>query len=62
MTSLAARDRILTTHAGSLPRRTSLSALLLARMNRQPFDAAALARETTESVKEIVQQQRESRA
>jgi 5-methyltetrahydropteroyltriglutamate--homocysteine methyltransferase len=59
MASLAARERrILTTHAGSLPRRTSLSALLLARMNRQSFDAAALARETTEAVKEIVQKQR----
>ena len=59
MASLAARERrILTTHAGSLPRRTSLSALLLARMNRQSFDAAALARETTEAVKDIVQKQR----
>src|SRR5919205_2737534 len=28
-------------------------------MDRQPFDAAALARETTEAVKEIVQRQRE---
>ena len=59
MASLAARERrILTTHAGSLPRRTSLTALLLARMNRQPFDAAALARETAEAVREIVQKQR----
>src|SRR5262249_10131033 len=59
MASLAARERrILTTHAGSLPRRTSLSALLLARMNRQSFDGAALARETAEAVKEIVQKQR----
>jgi 5-methyltetrahydropteroyltriglutamate--homocysteine methyltransferase len=57
MASLAARERrILTTHAGSLPRRTSLSALLLARMNRQPFDAAALARENTEAVKDMQQQ------
>src|SRR5262249_42628047 len=59
MASLATRERrILTTHAGSLPRRTSLSALLIARMNRQAFDAAALAGETTEAVKETVQKQR----
>jgi hypothetical protein len=47
MSTLAERQtRIIATHAGSLPRRTSLSAMLLARMNKQPFDAAALARET----------------
>jgi 5-methyltetrahydropteroyltriglutamate--homocysteine methyltransferase len=50
--------RILTTHAGSLPRRASLSALLLARMSGKPVDAAGLARETTEAVAETVRQQR----
>jgi 5-methyltetrahydropteroyltriglutamate--homocysteine methyltransferase len=60
MASLPERaHRILTTHAGSLPRRASLSALLFARMSRQPFDAAALSRETTEAVGEIVRKQRE---
>jgi 5-methyltetrahydropteroyltriglutamate--homocysteine methyltransferase len=60
MASLPERThRILTTHAGSLPRRASLSALLFARMSRQPFDAAALSRETTEAVSEIVRKQRE---
>jgi len=60
MASLPERaHRILTTHAGSLPRRASLSALLFARMSRQPFDAAALARETTEAVSEIARKQRE---
>jgi 5-methyltetrahydropteroyltriglutamate--homocysteine methyltransferase len=59
MASLPERThRILTTHAGSLPRRASLSALLFARMSRQPFDAAALSRETTEAVSEIVRKQR----
>jgi 5-methyltetrahydropteroyltriglutamate--homocysteine methyltransferase len=59
MATLADRERrILTTHAGSLPRRASLSALLFARMNKQPFDPAALARETTEAVAETVRQQR----
>jgi len=60
MASLPERHhRILTTHAGSLPRRASLSALLFARMSRQPFDGAALSRETTEAVSEIVRRQRE---
>jgi 5-methyltetrahydropteroyltriglutamate--homocysteine methyltransferase len=60
MASLPERThRIVTTHAGSLPRRASLSALLFARMSRQPFDAAALSRETTEAVSEIVRKQRE---
>jgi 5-methyltetrahydropteroyltriglutamate--homocysteine methyltransferase len=59
MASLAERERrILTTHAGSLPRRASLSALLFARMNKTPVDAAALARETTEAVAETVHRQR----
>ena len=59
MTTLAERDRrIITTHAGSLPRRASLSALLFARMSKKPFDASALARETTEAVAETVRKQR----
>jgi 5-methyltetrahydropteroyltriglutamate--homocysteine methyltransferase len=58
MATLAERNRrILTTHAGSLPRRASLSALLFARMSRKPFDADALARETREAVAETVRQQ-----
>src|SRR5215813_13276835 len=60
MTTFAAREqRILTTHAGSLPRRASLSALLFARMSGRPFDADVLAGETTEAVAEIVHRQRE---
>jgi len=51
--------RILTTHAGSLPRPQSLSALLLARMNRQPVDPATLARETTQAVAKVVKKQRD---
>ena len=50
--------RILTTHVGSLPRRQSLSEMLLARLNKQPFDAKALARETTAAVVEIVDKQK----
>src|SRR5580704_2736510 len=51
------RRRIVTTGVGSLPRRHALSDLLLARMMRQPFDANALARETTEAVAEVVHKQ-----
>jgi 5-methyltetrahydropteroyltriglutamate--homocysteine methyltransferase len=60
MANLAGSERrILTTHAGSLPRRASLSALLFARTSKKPFDAAALARETTEAVAQTVRQQRD---
>lgn len=51
------RQRILTTGVGSLPRRHSLSDLLLARLNQQPYDPNVLARETTEAVAEVVRQQ-----
>ncbi len=49
--------RILTTHTGSLPRPEALSALLLARSTGKPYDAAALAWQTAESVAAIVRQQ-----
>jgi 5-methyltetrahydropteroyltriglutamate--homocysteine methyltransferase len=51
------RRRIVTTGVGSLPRRHSLSDLLLARMSKRPFDAKALVRETTEAVAEVVHKQ-----
>jgi 5-methyltetrahydropteroyltriglutamate--homocysteine methyltransferase len=49
--------RILTTHTGSLPRPDALSALLFARMTRQPYDAGELAQRTTEAVATIVKTQ-----
>lgn len=49
--------RIVTTGVGSLPRRHSLSDLLLARLTKQPYDPSALARETTAAVAEIVDKQ-----
>jgi 5-methyltetrahydropteroyltriglutamate--homocysteine methyltransferase len=49
--------RILTTHTGSLPRPDALSALLFARMTRQPYDAGELARLTAESVAATVKTQ-----
>jgi 5-methyltetrahydropteroyltriglutamate--homocysteine methyltransferase len=51
------RRRIVTTGVGSLPRRHSLSDLLLARLNKQPYDPNVLARETTEAVAEVVRKQ-----
>jgi len=54
-----AKSRILTTHTGSLPRPDSLSALLFARMTKQPYDAEALKRETTEAVAATVRTQME---
>jgi 5-methyltetrahydropteroyltriglutamate--homocysteine methyltransferase len=49
--------RILTTHTGSLPRPDALSALLFARMTRQPYDASELGRLTAESVAATVKTQ-----
>jgi 5-methyltetrahydropteroyltriglutamate--homocysteine methyltransferase len=42
--------RILTTHTGSLPRPDALSALLFAKMAKQPYDAAELARQARDAV------------
>jgi hypothetical protein len=36
-------ERILVTHAGSLPRPSDLREMVVARTTRQPYDAAALA-------------------
>jgi 5-methyltetrahydropteroyltriglutamate--homocysteine methyltransferase len=58
MGNLAERERrILTTHAGSLPRPAALSALLFARMGKKPFDPGELATRTREAVTEIVRKQ-----
>jgi 5-methyltetrahydropteroyltriglutamate--homocysteine methyltransferase len=53
------RRRIVTTGVGSLPRRNSLSDLLLARLSKKPYDPNTLARETTEAVAEVVRKQLE---
>jgi len=51
--------RIVTTHVGSLPRPSSLSAMLFARTQKQPFDATAFADELRTGVQAIVHQQSE---
>ena len=51
------RDRILTTHAGSLPRSEELAALVFARAEGRPCDRDALARLLKSEVAEIVRKQ-----
>ena len=51
------RDRILTTHTGSLPRPPGLRALLVEKDQGRPYDKAELARLTREAVTAIVKRQ-----
>ena len=51
------RDRILTTHAGSLPRSEELAALVFARAEGRPYDRDALATRLKREVAEIVRKQ-----
>ena len=50
-------ERILTTHAGSLPRPDDLARLMIAREQGQLVDASALAERVRQAVAEMVQQQ-----
>jgi 5-methyltetrahydropteroyltriglutamate--homocysteine methyltransferase len=52
------RDRILTTHVGSLPRNEKLSELLVCREAGEPYDAAELEAEMDRAVRHIVDKQR----
>jgi 5-methyltetrahydropteroyltriglutamate--homocysteine methyltransferase len=51
------RDRILTTHVGSLPRPPELRQLLVKKDQGQPYDKVALARLTWQAVFDIVKRQ-----
>src|SRR5262249_54963057 len=53
-------DRILTTHARSLPRPADLREMVTAKSSGQPYDEAALARRLRSAVAEVVRQQLES--
>jgi 5-methyltetrahydropteroyltriglutamate--homocysteine methyltransferase len=53
-------DRILTTHAGSLPMPSDLSAMLRAKEAGQPYDAQALQQRLACAVAAVVQQQAEN--
>jgi 5-methyltetrahydropteroyltriglutamate--homocysteine methyltransferase len=50
-------ERILTTHAGSLPRPEDLRDMLITKDEGQPYDQAAFARRVRSAVAEVVQQQ-----
>src|SRR6266851_287191 len=51
------RDRILTTHVGSLPRNDKLSDLLVKQEAGEKFDAAEMAAELDKAVKHVVDRQ-----
>src|SRR5262252_5160843 len=54
-------DRMLTTHAGSLPKPSDLDAMLRAQEASQLYDAPALQQRRARAVAEVVQQQAEYR-
>src|SRR6266700_100040 len=56
---LYSTDRILVTHAGSLPRPADLRAMVLAKSAGEPYDAAALDQRLGEAVAESVRHQRD---
>ncbi|HZD29971.1 MAG TPA: epoxyalkane--coenzyme M transferase, partial [Xanthobacteraceae bacterium] len=51
------KDRILTTHTGSLPRPKSLVDLVLEREQGRAVDAAAFEAETAKAVEEVIARQ-----
>ena len=53
------RDRILTTHVGSLPRPAALREMLVKKDKGEPYDKAELDRATTKAVADIVRRQAE---
>jgi 5-methyltetrahydropteroyltriglutamate--homocysteine methyltransferase len=53
-------ERILTTHAGSLPRPLDLQALIRAQQYGQPYDQNVLSERVQEAVAEVVRQQTEA--
>src|SRR6202162_673520 len=57
---LRSENRILTTHAGSLPRRDSLTAMLVKSSRGEDVDRAAMLREIEESPRYVVQKQLEA--
>jgi 5-methyltetrahydropteroyltriglutamate--homocysteine methyltransferase len=57
---LFSRDRILTTHVGSLPRNEKLSDLLMAQEEGKEFDAEVMADEMDKAVRHVVRKQMEA--
>jgi 5-methyltetrahydropteroyltriglutamate--homocysteine methyltransferase len=54
---ILSRDRILTTHVGSLPRNDKLSDLLVKREAGEPYDKAEMEREMDRAVSHVVEKQ-----
>src|SRR5579872_2767530 len=54
---LLSRDRILTTHVGSLPRNEALSDLLVTQEEGKSYDAELLAAEMDKAVRHVVRKQ-----
>ena len=57
---ITSRDRILTTHVGSLPRNETLSDLLMAQEAGESYDAKRLTEEMDKAVRHVVQRQVEA--
>ena len=57
---ILSRDRILTTHVGSLPRNETLSELLVRREEGEAIDPAELGREMDRAVEHVVKKQAEA--
>jgi 5-methyltetrahydropteroyltriglutamate--homocysteine methyltransferase len=54
---ILSRDRILTTHVGSLPRNDKLSDLLMAQEEGKPYDPKVLTEEMDRAVRHVVEEQ-----
>src|SRR5689334_3569659 len=54
LSMIPSRDRILTTHVGSLPRNEKLSDLLMAQEEGKPFEPGVLAGEMDAAVRHVV--------
>jgi 5-methyltetrahydropteroyltriglutamate--homocysteine methyltransferase len=54
---ILSRDRILTTHVGSLPRNETLSDLLIVQEEGKAYDAKLMASEMDKAVRHVVQKQ-----
>ncbi len=57
---ITSRDRILTTHVGSLPRNEKLSDLLVRREASEAFEPAEMASEMDKAVRHVVEQQKKA--
>src|ERR1700691_5484064 len=57
---ILSRDRILTTHVGSLPRNEALSELLVRREARESYDKALFDAEMEKAVRHVVAKQKET--